>query len=123
MDPIAAGWGGVIAGIGPIAATSRGWPVLLAVSAPFFALGGILAGLRAVGRRIAHAIGAGLAGIAVHLGFGALTFLFDKAGGPDGASLAPDGLRGWLTLVVWCLLWAIVGGGLVTRFLGRPRHR
>jgi hypothetical protein len=121
IDPIAAGWGGIVASLGPIIATSTGWPARLVIVAASFAIGGLLAGLRSPGRRVLHAAAAALMGLLVHLGFAVLTRLANLAGAPDGASVAPGGGAGWLKLAVWCLAWAMAGGFLVASRLDRHR--
>lgn len=117
IDPIAAAWGGLAGAIGLMAGAGRDWPARLAIAAAAFLLAGFLAGVRAAGRRTAHAVAAWLAGYAIHAAFVVLATAIDAAGGPDAPALAPGGGRSWLLAAAWALGFALVGAVIVNHWL------
>lgn len=123
FDPIAAGWGGVVAAIGPIAATGRDWRTHLVLLAASFGLGALFAGLRSAMNRPSHAFMAALVGIALHLVFVGMTHLLETVGGPTPAELVPGGTLTWLKLSAWGILWALTLGVVVDALFGRSRRR
>ncbi|MBI2684115.1 MAG: hypothetical protein HYX33_01780 [Actinobacteria bacterium] len=123
IDPIAAGWGGLIASIGAISTTSRDWPVRLAVTALTFGMGGFLAGVRSAVRRPSHAVAAAFVGIGLHVVFVGLTWVGSRLGGPSGALLTPGGSRGWVALSAWSIACAFAGGLVADALLGKAARR
>lgn len=113
-----------MASIGLMIGAGRDWPARLALAAVSFGLAGFLAGVRAEGRRIAHAAGAWFMGYVIHAAFLALATIIDVAGGPDAPELSRGGGRDWLVAAVWALAFALAGGAVANRWL-RPagRHR
>ena len=123
FDPIASGWGGVVASIGLIASTGHSWRTHLVFVAVSFGLGALLAGLRSAMNRPSHALMAAALGLALHLVFVALTRALNTVGGPAAAQVAPDGFIGWLKLAGWGAAWALVLGLLIDSLFGRSRRR
>lgn len=122
LDLIAVLWGGLAASIGLMAGAGRDWPARLLAAALSFGIGGFLAGVRAAGRRIAHAVGAWLAGYAIHACFIALATLIDALGGPDAPALVAGTGARWLYACGWAFLMALAGGLIANSWL-RPAGR
>lgn len=122
LDLIAVVWGGLAASIGLMAGAGRDWPARLALAAVSFAVGGFLAGVRAAGRRIAHAIGAWAAGYAIHACFIALATAIDALGGPEAPPLVAGAGARWLYALGWSFLMALAGGLVANSWL-RPAGR
>jgi hypothetical protein len=122
LDLIAVVWGGLAASIGLMAGAGREWPARLAISALSFAVGGFLAGVRAAGRRVAHAVGAWVAAYAIHACFVALAKVIDAFGGPDAPPLVAGSGEQWLYALGWALLMALAGGLVANSWL-RPTGR
>jgi hypothetical protein len=122
LDLIAVVWGGLAASIGLMAGAGRDWPARLAAAALSFGIGGFLAGVRAAGRRIAHAIGAWVAGYAIHAGFILLATVIDVGGGPDAPPLVAGSGSQWLYALGWAFLLALAGGLMANSWL-RPASR
>jgi len=122
LDLMAVVWGGLAASVGLMAGAGRDWPARLAAAALSFGIGGFLAGVRAAGRRIAHAIGAWVAGYAIHACFIALATAIDALGGPDAPSLVAGSGTQWLYACGWAFLWALAGGLVANSWL-RPASR
>src|SRR5512132_2659333 len=90
LELVAVGWGGLVASIGLMAASSRDLPLrLLAVGATFL-LGGFLAGVRSTSRRPLHGLAAGVAAHAIYVVFVALAALIATFAEPDPPDLVPD---------------------------------
>jgi hypothetical protein len=123
IDPIAATWGGLACAIGLMIGAGRDWPARLAITAIAFGIGGFLAGVRASGRRLAHAAAAWLAGYIIHAGFIALATIIDVFVGPTAPDLIPGGAGAWALAALWTLVWAMLGGMLVNRWLTPAGHR
>jgi hypothetical protein len=122
LDPIPIAWGGLVSSIGLMAGASRDWPLRLVAAAVSFGLGGFLAGVRASGRRPAHAAGAWLAGYAIHAVFVAIARTIEASGGREAPSLVAGGGRDWLLAAVWALAFALFGGLVASSWL-RPVGR
>jgi len=122
LDLIAVVWGGLAASVGLMAGAGRDWPARLAASALSFGIGGFLAGVRAAGRRIAHAIGAWVAGYVIHACFIALATIIDAFGGPDAPPLVAGTGTRWLYALGWAFLMALAGGLVANSWL-RPAGR
>jgi hypothetical protein len=126
IDPIAAAWGGLAGSIGLMVGSGRDWPARLLITAVAFGIGGFLSGVRAMARRLAHAVAAWVAAYAIHATFIVLATAIDIGGGRDAPALAPGGASAWAIAAGWALLWALVGAMLVNRWLapaGRRRRR
>lgn len=122
LDPIPIVWGGLAASIGLMTGAGRDWPARLALAALSFGIGGFLAGVRAAGRRKTHAVGAWVAGYAIHACFIALATVIDMLGGPEAPPLvAGTGVR-WLYALGWAFLMALIGGLFANSWL-RPTGR
>ncbi|WP_217914167.1 hypothetical protein [Miltoncostaea marina] len=119
IEPIAVAWGGLVASIGLMAGAGRDWPLRLAAAALAFGLGGFLAGMRAPGRRAAHAAGAWAAAYLLDAVFVALARVIDALGGPDAPALVPGSAGDWAVAALWALALALAGG-LAARSLLRP---
>ncbi len=122
LDPIPVAWGGLVASIGLMAGAGRDWPLRLAASAVSFGLGGFLAGVRASGRRPAHAAGAWVAGYAIHAVFVAIARVIEASGGREAPSLVAGTGRDWLVAAGWALAFALLGGTVANNWL-RPVGR
>lgn len=109
IDPIAAGWGGLVGAIGLMVSADRGWFLQGALLAVAFLVGGYLAGVRAGGRRVAHGAASWVAAHLLHVAFIAAAAVIDLFGGPDPPALAPDGGNAWLYAAGWTLAWALLG--------------
>lgn len=123
LDPIPIAWGGLAASVGLMAGAGRDWPVRLLLAALSFGIGGFLAGVRASGRRIAHAIGAWVAAYVIHACFILLATAIDAVGGPDAPALAAGGGTRWLYAFGWAFLMALAGGMLANSWLRPTRRR
>ena len=122
IDPIPVAWGGLVASIGLMAGASRDWPVRLAAAAISFGLGGFLAGVRAAARRPVHAIGAWVAGYALHAIFVLIAWIIEAFGGREAPALEPGSGRDWLLAAAWAFAFALLGGLLANSWL-RPAGR
>lgn len=125
IDPIAGAWGGLAGAIGLMAGAGRDWPARLLITAVAFGLGGFLAGVRATGRRLAHAVASWVAAYAIHAAFILLATAIDILGGPDAPALLAGGASAWAIAAGWALLWSLAGAMLVNRWLapaGRRRN-
>lgn len=122
LDMIAVVWGGLAASVGLMAGADRAWPARLGAAALSFGIGGFLAGVRAAGRRIAHAIGAWLAGYAIHACFIALATVISAVGGPGAPPLLAGSGSQWLYALGWAFLLALAGGLVANSWL-RPAGR
>ena len=122
LDPIPVVWGGLAASVGLMAGAGRDWPARLAAAALSFGIGGFLAGVRAAGRRIAHAIGAWIAGYAIHACFIALATVIDAFGGHEAPPLVAGTGAQWLYALGWAFLMALIGGLVANSWL-RPAAR
>lgn len=119
LDPVAAGWGGLTVGIGLLVGTPREIAQRVVVVCVLGVLGGFLAGVRAIGRRPAHAVAAWVAGVGFFAAFVLVTWLVDLFGGPDHAHLIPDGPVRSAVVLALSLLAALGGGTLANSWL-RP---
>lgn len=119
IDPIAAGWGGLTLAVGLMAGSPREMAERIAIVGVLSFIAGFLAGVRAIGRRIAHALAAWVVGVAIYVAFVAVTRIVDLFGGPDGAELLPDGMRTSLVALGVSLLAVLCGGALANSWL-RP---
>ena len=122
LDLIAVLWGGLAASIGLMAGAGRDWPARLVATALSFGIGGFLAGVRAADRRVAHAVGAWIAGYAIHASFIALATVIDVLGGPEAPPLVAGTGTQWLYALGWAFLMALAGGLLANSWL-RPAGR
>lgn len=122
LDPIATTWGGLVASIGLMVGAGRDWPLRLSLAALSFGIGGFLSGVRAEGRRIAHAAGAWVAAYVIHAAFVMLAIVIGLVGGPDAPELARGGARDWLIAAGWALVFALGGGAVADNWL-RPASR
>ena len=122
LDPIPIAWGGLVSSIGLMAGASRDWPLRLVAAAVSFGLGGFLAGVRASGRRPTHAVGAWVAGYAIHAAFVAIARTIEAFGGRTAPSLVPGSGRDWLLAAAWAFAFALFGGLVANSWL-RPASR
>ena len=122
LDPIPVAWGGLVASIGLMSGAGRDWPLRLAASAVSFGLGGFLAGVRATSRRPAHAVGAWVAGYAIHAVFVAIARIIQAFGGREAPALVAGSGRDWLIAAVWAFAFALIGGLVANSWL-RPVGR
>jgi hypothetical protein len=123
IDPIAAAWGGLAGSIGLMAGSGRDWPARLLITAIAFGIGGFLSGVRAMGRRLAHAVAAWVAAYVIHAAFVVLATGIDTLGGPDAPAIAPGGAAAWAIGAGWALAWALIGATLVNRWLAPAGRR
>lgn len=123
IDPIAAAWGGLAGSIGLMAGSGRDWPARLLITAVAFGIGGFLSGVRAMGRRLAHAVAAWVAAYAIHAAFIILATVIDILGGPDAPAIAPGGASAWAVGAAWALAWSLIGAMLVNRWLAPAGRR
>lgn len=123
IDPIAATWGGLVASIGLMAGAQRDWPARLGAAAVSFLLGGFLAGVRAEGRRPAHAAAAWVAAYVIHTAFLVVARAVDALGGPGAPRLLAGGGPAWLGAAGWAFAWAMLGGALAHSWLRPARRR
>lgn len=119
IDTIAVAWGGLVASVGLMAGAGRDWPLRLTAAGLAFAVGGFLAGVRAPGRRAAHAAGAWALAYVLDAAFVALARIIDALGGPDAPALVPGSAGDWLVAALWALVLSLAGG-LTARALLRP---
>lgn len=122
IDAIAVAWGGLVASIGLLAGAGRDWPIRLAAAGVSFAVGGFLAGVRAPGRRRAHAVGAWIVAYGIHTCFVALAWVIDTVGGPPAPPLLAGSGVQWLYALGWAFLLALAGGMIADSLL-RPTAR
>lgn len=122
LDPIAAGWGGLTLAVGLMAGSPRDMAERIAIVGVLSFIAGFLAGVRAIGRRIAHALAAWVVGIAIYVVFVVVTRLVDLFGGPEGADLVPDGLRSTVVALGVSLLAVLCGGALANSWLRPAGH-
>ena len=122
LDPIPVAWGGLVASIGLMAGAGRDWPYRLAAAAVSFGVGGFLAGVRASGRRPAHAAAAWVAGYAIHAVFVAIARTLEEVGGREAPSLVSGTGRDWLLAAAWAFAFALFGGLIANSWL-RPAGR
>jgi hypothetical protein len=123
IDPIAAAWGGLAGSIGLMAGSGRDWPARLVITAVAFGIGGFLAGVRAMGRRLAHGVASWVAAYAIHAAFILLASIVDILGGRDAPEIAPGGASAWAVAAGWALLWSLAGAMLVNRWLAPAGRR
>jgi len=126
LDLVAVGWGGLAASLGLLVGSGRDWPLRLAIAAVAFAVGGLLAGVRAGSARRLHALAAGVGGYVIYAVFVILAGLIDALGGPAAPAMARGGAQRWGLAAAWALAFALVGGmvaGLMLRPAGRRRRR
>lgn len=122
IDPIAAAWGGLAGAIGLMLGAGRDWPARLAITAVAFFLAGFLSGVRASGRRYAHAGAAWLVAHLIHAGFVLLATAIDGFVGPSAPELVPGGGRAWLIAAAWSFVAAALGAVMVNRWLTPAGH-
>ena len=122
LDPIPIAWGGLVSSIGLMAGASRDWPLRLVAAAVSFGLGGFLAAVRASGRRPTHAVGAWVAGYAIHAAFVAIARTIEAFGGRTAPTLVPGSGRDWLLAAAWAFAFALFGGVVANSWL-RPAGR
>ncbi|MEQ8833721.1 MAG: hypothetical protein RIB67_04670 [Miltoncostaeaceae bacterium] len=123
IDPIAATWGGLAGAIGLMVGAGRDWPARLLALAIAFGLAGFLAGVRAMGRRIAHGFAAFAVAYAIHAAFIALANVIDMFGGPVAPALLAGGGSAWLRALGASLAFALIGAVLANRWLAPPGGR
>jgi hypothetical protein len=126
FDLVAVGWGSLAASVGLLAGAGRDWGVRLAIAAAAFAVGGLLAGVRADSRRRLHSLAAGVGGYAIHAVFIALAGAIDAFGGPAGPALVRGSSERWAMAAAWALCFALMGGAVADALLrptGRRRRR
>ena len=109
LEPMAVGWGGLIAAIGLLVGAERSNVTRLIILALTFAFGGFLAGVRAEDLRPVHGIGAAIAAYLFYSLFVIVAHLVDLAGGPAAPEFMPGTNRDW---------WIGAGVGAVAAFVG-----
>ncbi len=88
-----------------------------------FGLGGFLAGVRAAGRRPAHAVAAAVAGYVIHGAFIVLARLIEAFGGPEAPALVPGTGREWVFAAGWAVAFALIGGLIANAWLSPTPRR
>jgi len=125
LDLVAVGWGSLAASIGLLLGSGRDWAMRLTIAAAAFAVGGLLAGVRAGSGRRLHALAAGVGGYAIYAAFVVLAGVIDAFGGPAAPALARGGAERWALAAAWALCFALLGGavaGALLRPAGRRRR-
>jgi hypothetical protein len=109
LEPMAVGWGGLIASIGLLVGADRSTVTRLLIISITFAFGGFLAGIRAEELRAVHGIFTAIAAYLFYSLFVIVGHLVDFAGGPDAPEFMPGPNRDW---------WLAAAVGMVAAFLG-----
>ncbi len=122
IEWMAVGWGGMVAGVGLIVASTGAGLWRLAMLTAVCLLAGFLAGVRAPDRRTLHAVLAGVAGMLFYVAFAAITWLVDVFGGAAGAGWIPGGEHARFTKILIALL-GVTAGGAAAWFRLRPQFR
>jgi hypothetical protein len=123
LDLVAVGWGSLAASLGLLLGSGRDWAMRLAIAAAAFAVGGLLAGVRADSGRRLHALAAGVGGYAIYAAFVALAGVIDSFGGPAAPALARGGAEHWGLAAAWALCFALLGGAVAGTLLRPARRR
>jgi len=119
LDPIAAAWGGLVGAVGLMAGSGRELATRLAIVVLVFAIGGFLAGVRAISRRLAHAAAACVLAYGLYVVFVIVASLADLVGGRDRPSLIPGGWSASGAALVAAVVAAMAGGAIANSWL-RP---
>lgn len=122
LDPIAAAWGGLVGAIGLLSGSGRELPARVLIVLVAFAVGGFLAGVRAIARRQAHALAAVVVAYGLGAAFVVVAAVADLLGGPNPPSFIPHGPRDSAVAAVAAVAAAFVGGAVANRWL-RPVSR
>jgi hypothetical protein len=122
FDWVAVGWGGLAASVGLLVGSGRDWAIRLTIAAAAFAIGGLLAGVRATSARRLHAFAAAVAGYVIYAAFVALAGVIDAFGGPAAPALVRGGAGRWGLAAAWALCFALMGGAIAGALL-RPAGR
>ena len=109
LEPMAVGWGGLIAAIGLLVGAERSTVPRLIILAFSFAFGGFLAGIRAEDLRPLHGIAAAIAAYIFYSLFVIVGHVVALAGGPSAPEFMPGANRDW---------WIAAGVGAVAAFIG-----
>jgi len=119
IDPIAAGWGGLAGGVGLMVGSPRDVVQRVLVVAVASLASGFLAGVRAIGRRMAHAMAAWVVAVALLVAFVVVTAAVAVVAGPDGVDPAPGGWRTTAAVLAMSLALTLAGGAVANSWL-RP---
>jgi hypothetical protein len=126
IEPMAVGWGGLIASIGLLVGADRSTVTRLLIIAVTFALGGFLAGIRAEELRAVHGIFTAIAAYLFYSLFVVVGHVVDVAGGPDAPEFMPGPNRDWWIAAAVGTGAAFVGAGVAAARLrpqGEQRRR
>jgi hypothetical protein len=123
IDPIAAAWGGLVGGIGLVAAGPRELTIRIGIVVVVGIVAGFLTGMRAIRHRVLNAFAAWVAANVFYLVFVLAADLVHRTTGRGHApALLPGGLRTWV-LVTAISLVATIAGGMIANALLRPAGR
>ncbi len=120
LEPMAVGWGGLVASIGLLVGAERSNVTRGIILALTFVFGGFLAGIRAEDLRPVHGILAAIAGYAFYSLFVVVGHLVDVAGGPAAPDFMPGTNRDWWLSAAIGAGAALVGAVLAGAWL-RPQ--
>lgn len=126
LEPMAVGWGGLIASIGLLVGAERSTVTRLLIIAVTFAFGGFLAGIRAEELRAVHGIFAAIAAYLFYSLFVVVGHLVDFLGGPDAPEFMPGPNQDWWLAAAIGMVAAFVGAGVAAAWLrpqGEQRRR
>ena len=126
LEPMAVGWGGLIASIGLLVGAERSTVTRLLIVAVTFAFGGFLAGIRAEDLRAVHGIFVAIAAYLFYGLFVVVGHLIDFAGGPDAPEFMPGPNREWWLTAAVGAVAAFIGAGVAAAWLrpqGEQRRR
>jgi hypothetical protein len=126
IEPMAVGWGGLVASIGLLAGAERSTVTRLVIIVVTFAFGGFLAGVRAEELRAVHGIFAAIAAYLFYGLFVVVGHVVDFAGGPDAPEFMPGPNREWWIAAAVGMGAAFVGAAVAAAWLrpqGEQRRR
>lgn len=126
LEPMAVGWGGLIASIGLLVGAERSTVTRLLIVAVTFAFGGFLAGIRAEDLRAVHGLFAAVGAYLFYSLFVVVSHVVDLAGGPDAPEFMPGPNRDWWLAAAAGAVAALVGAAAAAAWLrpqGEQRRR
>ena len=126
LEPMAVGWGGLIAAIGLLVGAERSNFTRIVILAVTFAFGGFLSGIRAEDLRPVHGILAAIAAYVFYSLFVVVGHVVELAGGPAAPEFMPGPNREWWLSAAAATVAALVGAGVAASWLrpqGEQRRR
>lgn len=126
LEPMAVGWGGLIAAVGLLVGAERSNVTRLLIVVVTFALGGFLAGIRAEDLRPVHGVFAAVAAYLFYSLFVIVGHLVDFAGGPVAPEFMPGANRDWWLSAAVGAVAGLVGAAVAAAWLrpqGEQRRR